>query len=320
MRISRKRLLFLTLVGLGLVWGLGQGPAAAADKLKVAAVLPGAITDGAFNQGIYEGLMKAKESLPAEIAYSEKVPQSDQVEAMSDYARRGYQLVMGCGGEFTDAAKRVARRFPKVTFAVLNGAPTKDVVTVNFDNFQFGYLLGLGGGRMSKSGIIGTISGQPIKAFHILLEGYKAGLKKAHPEGKVLVAYTNDWVDVAKAKEAALGQHSQGADVIMPYLDKGILGVIKAAQEKSFWVLGMPVDFAPIAPKATAFSLVQSFGDAAVWLIEKSLQGGVEKKDYLIGLDGKTGFVGVFNPKVPPEVKEEILAVQASFQDGTFKK
>lgn len=315
--LSKKILVLLAVTGLCLMLGLGTS--LAGDKLKVAAVLPGGITDGSFNQDVYEGLMEAKATLPIEVAFSEKVPQSDQVEAMSDYARRGYQLIIGAGGEFTDAAKRAARRYSKPTFVVLNGAPTKNVVTVNFDNYQFGYLLGLGGGRMSKTGTIGAIAGQPIKAFHILMDGYKAGLKKANPNAKVLIAYTNDWADVAKAKEAALSQNSQGADVIVPFLDKGMLGVIKAAQAKDFWVLGFPLDFVPLAPKVTAFSLIMSFGQAVVWLINDSLDGKIEKKNYLIGMDGKTGYVGKFNPQVPAEVKAEILKVQTSFLDGTIK-
>ena len=99
-----------------------------------------------------------------------------------------------------------------------------------------------------------------------------------------------------------------------------MLGVIKAAQAKDFWVLGFPLDFVPLAPKVTAFSLIMSFGQATVWLINDSLDGKIEKKNYLIGMDGKTGYVGKFNPQVPAEVKAEILKVQTSFLDGTFKK
>ena len=37
---------------------------------------------------------------------------------MSDYARRGYQIVIGHGGEFQDAAERVAAKYPDTMFVV----------------------------------------------------------------------------------------------------------------------------------------------------------------------------------------------------------
>ena len=54
--------------------------------------------------------MRAKDELGIEVAFSEKVAQPDQAEAMADYARRGYNIVIGHGGEFQEAANRVASR------------------------------------------------------------------------------------------------------------------------------------------------------------------------------------------------------------------
>jgi basic membrane protein A and related proteins len=75
-------------------------PAPAADPMRVAIVMPGNITDKSWNPAGYEGLMRAQEELGVEVAYSEKVAQPDQAEAMADYARPGYDIVIGHGGEF----------------------------------------------------------------------------------------------------------------------------------------------------------------------------------------------------------------------------
>src|SRR3989442_4122310 len=79
---------------------VGGGPTRAAAKLKVAVALPGIITDKGFNQSAYEALKRMEKELGAETAYTERVAQPDQVEVMSDYARRGFNLVVGHGGEF----------------------------------------------------------------------------------------------------------------------------------------------------------------------------------------------------------------------------
>ena len=72
---------------------------ALADDFRVAAVLPGVVTDKSFNQQVFEGLKASEKLGGVEIAYTEKVTQAEQVEVMSDYARRGYNLIVGAGGE-----------------------------------------------------------------------------------------------------------------------------------------------------------------------------------------------------------------------------
>ena len=62
-----------------------------ADAPRVAVALPGIITDRAFNENVYNGLVMAEEEHGAETAYTENVSQATQVEVMSDYARRGYE-------------------------------------------------------------------------------------------------------------------------------------------------------------------------------------------------------------------------------------
>ena len=76
------------------------------------------------NRGIqagYEGLMRVKEEVGIEVAYSEKVAQPDQAEALAGYARLGFDVVAGHGGEFQEAANRVAKRYPDTIFIVHNG-------------------------------------------------------------------------------------------------------------------------------------------------------------------------------------------------------
>jgi basic membrane protein A len=86
MRVTRR--VFLGGVGAAMASGLALKTARAADP-KVAIVMPGNITDKSWTQAGYEGLMRIKDELGLETAYSEKVAQPDQAEAMADYARRG---------------------------------------------------------------------------------------------------------------------------------------------------------------------------------------------------------------------------------------
>ena len=104
-------------------------------------LLPGA-SDQSWNAAGYAGLLKLKDA-GLEIAYSENVQAADHVEAMKDYARRGFSPVIGHSGRFLSAAQRVGPEFGKTTFLVGSGSGGRpDVVSVDVANVQYAYVVG----------------------------------------------------------------------------------------------------------------------------------------------------------------------------------
>lgn len=90
----------LKYIGLALAaFGLAIAAQSAMAQTKVAMLLPGSINDQSWNAQGYAGLMKIKDS-GYQVAYSENVPAADHVEAMRDYARQGYKIVIGHSGRF----------------------------------------------------------------------------------------------------------------------------------------------------------------------------------------------------------------------------
>ena len=88
---------------------------------RVAIVMPSTITDAAFSQSMYEGLMVVQTEMGAdkmEIAYSEslfKVP--DAAAAIRDYATQGYDLVIAHGSQYGTSLQQIAPEFPETSFA-----------------------------------------------------------------------------------------------------------------------------------------------------------------------------------------------------------
>lgn len=291
----------------------------AAEKIRLAGVVPGSITDQAFNQVVYEGYVLARDTLGIDMAYTEKVKQADQSEVLEDYARRGYNVVIGAGGEFVEAVKRAAKRYPETMFVCLNCALIDGVATINYDNHAIGYILGFVGGKMSDTKKLGIIAGQKIKPAVDLAAGMRKGLKDATGGGEVLVTYTNDWDDVAKAKEAALAQISQGATAILPYLDNGIVGVMQGLEDKGKWALGAITDLGKTKPETNLISTVQSWPQAVLHFVSLAVEGKAERKDYLFSVGSKPLTVGTMNPKVPADVRAEVDKIVATIKAGKFK-
>lgn len=299
------RRLFTAAMAMGVAATLAGAPAAA-DEFKAAIVMPGNITDQSWNQTGYEGIKLAEKKLGITVAYSEKVAQPDQLEALTDYARRGYDVVFGHGGEFVDAVERAARRHPDTLFVVTNGFVSGDnVASVTFDFKQFGYVIGFIGGKMSEAGKAGYISAQKIQVATDLEAGFRMGFREVHPEAEILVAYTNDWDDVAKAKEAALNQLNQGADVIFPLLDNAQIGALQACQEHDAWSFGVWTDVYENWPDTALQSAVMDFRIALVEFLRLAKNGKAEGKVYKYGIGTKAGVLGTYNPAIPEGVVQQ---------------
>jgi basic membrane protein A and related proteins len=316
MIISRRSFLAIC----GTTAGLAVFRPASAEALKVAIVMPGNITDKSWTQSGYEGIMQAKDKLGVEVAYSEKVAQADQSEAMADYARRGYKLVIGHGGEFQDAAKRVAAKYPDTIFLVNNGQLGEgNIASADFNFSQFGYLMGYLAGKMSKTGKAGWIGGQKIKFSLDLNASYEAGFKAAGGK-EVFSAYTNDWDDIAKGKEAALNQIAQGADVVFPTMDNAVIGSLQACKEKGVWGFGLYYDAIADWPDTVLQSAIFDIKGAMLDYIKLAQEGKLEGKNYNFDLKTpEAARIGSFHPAVPEDVKNEVLALAEKIKSGELK-
>ena len=105
-----------------------------------------------------------------------------------------------------------------------------------------GYLSGLVEKQAGKQNTIGSVGGEKQPPVDRYIAGYQAGARKADPTVKLLNAYSQDWVDQAKCKTAALNQISAGANIIFQVAGGCGLGVLDAAKERNVWGIGVDAD------------------------------------------------------------------------------
>ena len=287
-------------------------PNAATAGFKAAMVLPGIITDKAWNQAGYTGLEEIKSQLGAETAYVEKVGQADQAEALSDFARRGFNLVYAHGGQFDAAAKQVAAQFPKTFFVVVNGAATgANVASLRLDNLQVSYLCGILAASVSKSGKLAYIAGQEFLATQEELRGYTLGAKSVNPAIQIASTFTGDWNDAAKAKEAVNALVSAGADVVYPWLDNAAPTALKTAEEKGAYTIGNTVDQFDITPKTILTSAVKRIDLAIGKLAALSAKNELKGQLYSLGLEEpEILYLGKYGTSVPKALQDKVKATE----------
>ena len=219
---------------LTLALGAGIGSAktdlkAAPAAYKVALVTDvGGLDDRSFNFLANKGLEQAKKELKIEGRVFISRSNADYVPNLQRAARGGYNLVISVGFLMGDATAVVAKRFPKTKFAIIdNSGVAKDLKKGNptnvrglfFKEQEAGYLVGYLAGLQAKnvpngSGVIAAVGGLKIPPVDRFIAGYYVGAKKAFPAVKVEHSYSQDFVDQAKCKEAALNHIANGATVV----------------------------------------------------------------------------------------------------------
>lgn len=230
---------------------------------RVALLTPGPISDAGWNAAAYQGLELIKSKLGAETALVQTTSPADFEDSMRDFASRGFNLIFAHGFEFTDAALSVAKQFPDTYFVVSSGSATShNVASVTFKVDQAAYVEGVLAGGISKTGVVGAIGGIELPSIRLTFEGFRRGFLSVQPKGRMLISYTGNFNDVGAAKEAALAQISQGADVLVHNADAAGLGVFEAASDKHVFALGTFTNQNEVAPDVVIASAVTSTPDA----------------------------------------------------------
>jgi simple sugar transport system substrate-binding protein/basic membrane protein A len=301
-------------------------PAPAADE-KAAILLPGSINDQSWNALGY-AILKSLESHGFKTAYTENVSDADEAEALRDYARQGFNIVMGHSGRFVSAMEQVGPDFAKTQFIAVSGNAGKapNVMSIDWNNAQFGCQIGTLAARMSKTHKVAGVYGlQGVPNITAQAGGFRICATKAGAE--VTILYIKDMEDAAQAKEAALSLIAQGADVITGKLNAGVTGLVQAAKEKNVYVTGRGFDQTKISPNAVLTNIVEDwptmFGSTADQVKTGKLFGTFVQYGYdtapvtgakLAYAEGKE-----FNPVVPADVVKELQDMAAQFASGKLK-
>jgi basic membrane protein A len=106
----------------------------------------------------------------------------------------------------------------------------------------------------SKSGTVSFVAGLEIPGVVNASKDFAKGAKYARPDIKTIVVFTGSFDDVAKAKEATLATISQGADVHVHVMNKGLPGIEQAAREKGTRMIGGPLPACGSDPLYIAYS------------------------------------------------------------------
>src|SRR4051812_18137651 len=156
-------LLGITLVACGTTARGRTTDSGSARQFRVALLTPGPISDQSWNGGAYQGLLRVRDSLGASISHIQTKTPAEFEEQFRQYGAQGYDLVIGHGFEFQDAAKRVGPDFPRTVYVTTSGTSYGgNVAGIEFAFADASYLAGLLAGTITRTDTIGVIGGTEL--------------------------------------------------------------------------------------------------------------------------------------------------------------
>jgi basic membrane protein A len=286
----------------------------------------GQLDDNGFNELAFRGLTRAEKELGIKGRVVESASAADYIPNMSRLARDGYDLVIGVGFAQGDAVGKVAQKFPKVGFAIIDvdhefvpGKPA-NVQGLLFREEEVGYLVGYLAGleekRRAGADVISAVGGMKEPPVDRFVAGYFAGAAKADPGVKTMLDYSQDWDDQAKCKELALNQIARGSNVVFQVAGGCGLGALNAAGERERWGIGVDADQSFLGPHI--LTSAQKGVDAAVFLTIKAVRDGNWKGggNVTFGLKEEGVGLGKVSPKVPKADVDKVDAIKEEIAAG----
>jgi basic membrane protein A len=292
---------------------------APAEDLSICFVNNTTINDQGWSFAHNNGRLYLEENLEGiTTSYVDEVYDTGGVDAAKvyqDLATQGCQAIFGTSFGYNDAIIEVAEKNP-------------DVIFHNYDQYKMAdnvgsyrlladeglYLTGILAGMATEVDVVGVVGTFPIPQLVREVNGFALGVRAANPDATVKVVWLNSWYDPPRAKEAAEGLISAGADVIQQFTTSA--AAVQAAEEAGVYALGYQVDQMEFAPNYLLTSMLYHWGPVYMDLTEKILSGSWESEEFWYGLaDGAVG-VGPYGPEVTDEMKAAVDEASAAIVSG----
>ncbi|NPV75928.1 MAG: BMP family protein [Anaerolineae bacterium] len=273
---------------------------------------------------IHAALQKAQEEGKIEYEYTENIGYSGDMERILQETaeQKKPNVIFGDAFGNEEAVRRVAAQYPDIAFVFGSGlGPSEPNVSV-FDNWihEPAYLAGMLAGGLTKTNKVGIVGGYPVPEVNRLANAFIAGAKEVNPEVQVLVTFINSWFDPAAAKEAALAQIDNGADVL--YAER--FGVIEAAKEKNLWVFGNMSDQNELAPDLVVTSPVWNMTPTVEYVIKQVTAGSYtaqDLKDFSMVAKGGASLAPFHSTesKLPADLVAKVKEKEQAIKSGLFR-
>jgi basic membrane protein A and related proteins len=265
--------------------------------------------------------------------------------AMRAFAERGYDLIIGVGFAQGPIMQSVAKDYPNIHFAIIDGVifeddgktPKSNVASLVFKEHEGSYLAGIIAAKTTKTNVLGFVGGMDIPLIHRFEKGFEEGAKSVNPNIQVVQNYVGvtdaAWNNPGKGKELSLAQIGKGADVIFTAAGNSGLGAFDAVEQSgkvngraTHFVIGVDSNQNMVKPGYVLTSMVKRVDNAVYDIVKLVTEHKFQAGFHVFGLesDGVGYVIDQYNRdlvspeaiQAAEEAKKKIIAGQIKVTDA----
>lgn len=253
-----------------------QAPSQPETSLRVGIVFDsGGRGDKSFNDSAWAGIERAKQEFRIDEQQVQSRSEKDYATNIEALAQRGVDIVFAIGINMRTAILQVAPKYPRTKFAIVDAnVDLPNVKSLLFKEEEGSFLAGYLAGLTTTTGKIGFVGGMDLPLIRKFESGFHAGALTARRDVTFLPPkYTGDWNNIDTAKAAANVLFETGADIVYHAAGRAGLGVIRAAEERGKYAIGVDSDQDYLAPGRVLTSMIKRVDEAVFQTIKEVRDG-----------------------------------------------
>ncbi len=236
--------------------------------------------DGTFINSARIGMGRAETDFRMHVNVVRMKPEEDPATIIKKAADSGASPIILLGNQYVAPVMNLAERYPNTHFTVVDGlAPPlyPNVQSILFKDNEGAFLVGIIAGKATHTGFVGFVGGMDIPQIRNFAVGFTQGVHFAAPDVKVnvqMVGTTAEaWSNPDKAREIALNQYREGADVVFAAAGGSSIGVLKAASEMGKLAIGVDSNQNGLYPGHVLTSMIKRVDVAVYETLKNSYDG-----------------------------------------------
>ncbi|MBS8266080.1 BMP family ABC transporter substrate-binding protein [Mesobacillus boroniphilus] len=308
-------ILIILFLLVGSLAGCANSELKAKERVKIGIMLSDVgLGDQSFSDAAFAGLAKARDELDILFDYRELQAVGTYEKGFTELVEEGNDIVIGLGFMVIEDLEKVAKKYPEQQFILVDSvSELANIRSITFKEEQGSFLAGALAGMASKSNIVGFVGGADVPLIHKFKAGFEQGVKVVNPEAEVKVVYANDFGNTELGGKIASEMIDEGADVLYAAAGFTGVGVLKEAQSKKKFAIGVDSDQYFFAEKAIITSMLKNV-DVALYetIKEFKVEKSLKAKQIELGINEKgVGLAPIRVIKLTPEQEKSLEELEA---------
>mgnify|MGYP001243188502 CR=1 FL=1 len=245
----------------------------------------GGLGDQSFNDAIWTACEDASDEYGADVRCLESNTGKEVISNTEDASNDEPVVVVTCGKNGARAVKRTAKDHPDINYVVIDyKVDLPNVASVFFKEQEGSFLAGVAAAMKTETNKVGFVGGINSSSMRRFYYGFRAGVKTADKDVKVLKTFTGSYNSRIDGMSAAKKLYAEGADVIFTASGLDNTGVIKYAGLKNFWVIGSDKDQSGLDSNHVMCSMTKNLSVAVDSEVKAAVKGHFKAETVEYGL------------------------------------